>query len=490
MTAEKILFAMTDIEDTYLRDAQNAMGYGPAVTRRISGWKRALLVAAALLLLAAASFTTVLAADPEFREKVFGFFQISRTPLPEDAAPMANEAYDGMFVQDSFRMGETIAGQYVHAPSDSHARHGVYFLCTDPEEMQQGSHYDAYYEKDGEFVRLENHDFRQTYTLYGCTVSVEGTWAEWDGNTFFTWLPAESPIRCYNQYDKNPQRLVEFDLTLQNAQGETYGTVYPALVDLRTGALTDVLAGTQAHTVPHIEKTYITPDHTKMLLVQHMQMENPSAIQLLYADLVQHQLYHVDELSGQHADACILIDDVLTCWQTIGKKVQIWTIDLHTLARTELYPAQTADGQTPDAEIRYLKGFNRTNYGGDLSDGAHFAVLEDSAHNVLVLDLKTGERTRVPGLDWPQDAEEAWAIASPDGEKLLLYAGETDTAPAYMGLLDFSEKRYLELAVTEQEAQKAGPPEWFTNDAVMFHFWGDSSAYGVRYHVYRLHEER
>ena len=487
MTAENILFAMTDIEDTYLLSAQKAMGYGPKTSHRTRGWKRPLLVAAALLLLAAASFTTVMAANPAFREKLFAILQIRQESVPQDTVDRPITTED-MYVEDPFTIGEAITGQYVHAPAYSEARKGVYFVCTDPEPMQQGSHDDIYYEQDGAFIRLENHDFRQEYTLYGCTVTVEGTWAARDENAFFSWLPAEAPIRGYNQYDGGTLMLVEFNLSLKNAQGEVYWTGYPVLLDVRTGELIDVLAGTQAHTLPGLDQSYITPDHTKMLLLQEIQEENHSSFQLFYADLVQHQLYNVDKLSGQHTDACTLIDDVLTCWQKTGETYQIWTIDLHTLARTELYPAQTDDNKLADVKIRFLNGFNRTNYAGNLYDGACFAVLEDSTHNVFALDLKTGERTRIPGLIWPQETRDLFATGSPDGEKLLLFTWKTDDAPPYMGILDFSEKRYTELILTEDETGMAGYPYWFTNDAVIFRSEMDNTANGINYHIFHLND--
>ena len=79
-------------------------------------------------------------------------------------------------------------------------------------------------------------------------------------------------------------------LTLQDANGTEYFTSYPVLLDLHTGEMTDVLAGTQ----PGIDYAAITPDQTKMLLRQTTQ----SGYKLFYADLVQHQLYDLDELSG------------------------------------------------------------------------------------------------------------------------------------------------------------------------------------------------
>ncbi len=157
MNAENILFALTDIEDSYIRDAQNHMGYSTSGHQKNSCLKRTLLVAAVLLLLAVTSFTNAMASSNEFWEKVFRFLQIRQEPVSEDVIEKPITTED-MYAEETFLIGESITGQNVHTPVASHARVGVYFICTDPVEMRQASHYDAYLEQNGEFTRLENHD--------------------------------------------------------------------------------------------------------------------------------------------------------------------------------------------------------------------------------------------------------------------------------------------------------------------------------------------
>ena len=483
MNAENILFALTDIEDSYIRDAQNHMSYGAVGHRKTSCLKRTLLVAAVLLLLVVASFTTAMAASGTFREKVFRFLQIQQEPVVEDSIDKPITTKD-MYAEDTFTIGETITGQYVHTPVASHARVGVYLVCTDPVEMRQASHYDAYLEQNGEFIQLENHDFRKEYTLYGCPFTIDGTWAERDGSAFFTWLPSDASIRTYNQYDSTQFSMVLVHLTLQNAHGMEYYTSYPVLLDLHTGELSDVLAGTQAYTLPGIEHAAITPDQTKMLLQQTTQ----SGYKLFYADLVKHRLYDLDELSGQRTDACTVIDDVLTCWQNRGDSFQIWKIDLNTMERTELVKHGFNSGMTPapDAGIQFLQGFDNWNHSGNMYAGTHFAVLVDDEQAVSVLDLKNGEVTPVPGLVWPQDVER---IASPDGKKLLLTKPKSDSSDTYIGVLDFTQRQYVEFTQTNNQPREEGYPYWFTNDAVIFMNSVSWDSYCSDYHVYRLHPD-
>ncbi len=484
MNAENILFALTDIKDSYIQDAQNHMGYG-VVGHRKTGWlKRTLLVAAVLLLLVAASFTTAMASSKEFREKIFQFLQIRQESVPEDVieTPITTE---DMYAEDTFTIGAAITGQHVHTPVASHARVGVYLVCTDPVEMRQASHYDAYLEQNGEFIQLENHDFRKEYTLYGCSFTIEGTWAERDGSTFFTWLPSDASIQTYNQYDSTQSSMVLVHLTLQEADGTEYYTSYPVLLDLHTGELSDVLAGTQAYTLPGITHAAITPDHTRMLLQQTTQ----SGYKLFCADLVKHQLYDLDVLSGQRTDACTVIDDVLTCWQNLGDSFQIWKIDMNTMERTELVEHGFNSGMTPelDAGIQFLQGFDNWNHSGDLYAGTHFAVLVDDEQAVSIMDLKNGEVTPVPGLIWPQDVER---IASPDGKKLLLTKPKTDSSDAYIGVLDFTQRKYVEFMQANNGPREEGYPYWFTNDAVIFMDSISWDSYCSNYHVYRLYSDR
>ena len=58
-----------------------------------------------------------------------------------------------MYVEpEKSSIGGVIEGSYVHVPTASYARNGVFTICTDEVEMKQGSHYDAYYEENGDRV--------------------------------------------------------------------------------------------------------------------------------------------------------------------------------------------------------------------------------------------------------------------------------------------------------------------------------------------------
>ena len=466
MTGYQILVAMNHIDSRYLDAVQKKLGYLPPAERpvvrsshRRHTLRRALSLAAAVMLMTTVLFMTAFAVSEDFREFVFRFFSVEQTNVVPEYIPETELVETDMFVEpEGFNTGGEIEGRYIHAPVSTHARGGIYLVCTDAVEMRQGSRYDAYYEENGEFFRLDEHTFNREYTLYGNTIHVEFDWVEYGGQVHFTWIDPEVQFRKSNESGGASSALFTFWLSWQDGE-----TAYPVLLNLHTGELTDILAGTGANRMQGIAKAAINAAHTSLLLEQ----ETDGGYFLHYVDLESGQIYSLDELSGQRTDACSLTEDALICWSLQNGYYQAWRFRLPGMERTELFDGVFNAGATPedDAGIVFMEGFDDLNRWGDMYIGSRFALEVDEARNVWVIDLRTGVKTWIEGFQWHQNVQRT---PSPDGTKLLLAGKEKDGMDfTYVGVLDFENRRHVEFSRNNENGGNEYLAYWFTKDSVV-----------------------
>ncbi|MBQ2927780.1 MAG: hypothetical protein IJD98_04300 [Oscillospiraceae bacterium] len=487
MTEYQLLMAMNNISSRYLDGAQRKLGYLPQLpaehppSRSRRPLRRLLSMAAAVLLMTTVLFMTAFAVSEEFREWVVAFFRVERTEIiPEETS--AETSRFGV-AQENVDIGGLIRGTYVHTPQASHARNGIYTICTDEIMMNSGNHYDAYILENGEFIRLEEHSFSQTYTLQGAEVSVAMEWAEHNGQVTVTYIDADAPCRIYGMSGGADGMLVELFLPHS----------YPVILNLRTGELRDVLAGTGAEALQDIGNAALTEDGTKMLLVTWEE-------KIYCADLVEKKLYDLDELSGEHVESCVVFGDTVTCMVLEDASIEekqlgscrAWNMDLKTLERSELFripatPASSHDVWSegisfdqngnliePDEQnwneigIHFMEGFDRSIHWGNLYAGSRFAVEVDEQRNVYVIDLHTGEKGLVQGWTWPDIPYPILECQPcPDGKKLLIYSRTSHTCFDTIGVLDFEKKAYFEFERENRKAVQEKLIYWFDYDSIM-----------------------
>lgn len=491
MNSRDLLYAMTNIENVYILSAQRKLGYdAPAETetavpsRGHRTLRRALALIAAVIVVMSVCFTTALAVSPEFRELVFRFLHIEQAQVIPETPVSTQLSVDDMFVEQKITIGDVVEGKYVHTPVSTNARNGIYLVCTDEVEMRQGSHYDGYYEENGAFVKLEEHSFCQDYTLYGSGIHVEFDWVEHGGSVAMTWVDPDVDFGTYNQAGDSSAILIRLLLTWTEEAGATGWTWYPVLLDLNTGVLTDVLAGTGAERLDHLDQCAISEDHTRMLLGQ----DREEGYFLYYADLAARRLYSVDELSGAHADACSLIGSTLACWNQTEGYFTAWKIDLNTLERTELFDSvynAVSPSQT-DPGIVFLDGFDGMNRWGNMYAGCRFALEVDEARTVSVIDLVSGVKTPIEGYTWRSNTQRT---ASPDGKKLLLAGGEAGQDFAYVGVLDYERMTFVEFSRENTNEVYEYLAYWFDPNTIIICSEATSGSLCNDYYLYSLLDE-
>lgn len=536
MNSYLLLSAIGEIDDAYILSAQERMGLSPArPARRFHRFPRMLAALITALTLIFSTFTVAMAVSEDFREAVFAFLGIRQIiVIPEYGSDPAAAPGRMSVEKAKFGDGSLIEGTCVHAPAGSHGRNGIFYICTDPVMTKSGGHFDACAEADGELIPLETRRFCRDYTVWGNDIHVEFEWAAHNGICAI--LSTPSPDTSWETWSlAGPPEavLMAFQCTIPET-GES--TRYPVLVNWETGELTDILAGTGAEQLPHIQNAALSGDRSRLLLYTGDE-------ELYYADLNAKQLHSVTALSGERPDQCTFAGNALACWvlegdTTVQEKdtsfpetrsfgtYRIWTIGLDTLQRRDLFAALPAtpatshrawtdffsphyfrqpDGEAapryPDAQgnyvltqpepepagLHFLEGFDGASHYGNLYAGTCFALEVDENRAVYVIDLENGGKTRIEGCAWPEVFYPHLAIQpSPDGRKLLIFGRYEDNAD-HVGVLDFDKKCYLEFAYENLNDVSQSDITWFDNDRIIVSASAIREDSGFRdYYIYKL----
>ncbi len=475
MNSKQILSAMNNISSGYILSAQQKLGYDidtlPPKQMQATGHKtirRALTLAATVILVLSVCFTTALAVSPDFREFVFSFFNITEPEIVPENIPDEG-ANNNMEVEEGrINIGGVIEGTYIHFPNMSAVRNGIFMVCTDAVQMNSGSQYDAYYEKDGEFIRLEESTFDQTYHLFGNDIHVTFDWVEHNGTVATTFMDSEAPFVKFSGAGDVTATLMWLQI---DSPGEEFFGYYPVLINVRTGELTDICAGLGVENLRQIRQAAISDDLTQLIIVD---WEG----NVYYADLVGRKLYALDDLLGQECAACALVDGMLVAWSENYGTVTVRAFDPATWEFRETYSGQP----------EFISGFDSTIHSSQMYRGTRFALEVDANQDVYVIDLLSGQRSIIDGFKWQQNNEVfTECVPSADGNKLLIYSRGATTYYESIGVLDCSNRSYVKFSRENIGNVNEHAAYWFDNDSVVIATSGDGNI--RQYYIYRLLEK-
>lgn len=484
MNRNDLYISFNEVDDGILERSELSFEYSIAHKKkaRTKPLRRRIIALAAAILLMLLSLSTAMAVNPEFRELVFQFFHINQVQSIPESTVDSDISADNMFSEPSIRIGDVLQGKQVHTPVSTRAQDGVFLVCTDDVHTKRGSHYDAYYEKQGEFTKLEEHTFEKDYALRGAAFRIKFDWAEHNGKTIITWLDENAYFRIPGNTGDPSALLIQLVFPAVNNKGEYTESYYPVLVNLHTGEVSDALAGTGAERLECICNSAISEDLTKMLLCS----TSAEGYSLYYAELSAKQMYSLDELSGEKVDSCSLIGSTLACWSLADGCYKAWSIDLCTLQRTELFASifNAAATHEADAGIVFMMGFDNWVHEGNMYAGAAFALEVDERQNVFVIDLVTGQRAAIEGCIWTADTQQ---IPGPDGRRLLLVVCPDWQDYEYLGVLDFENLSFTEFS--RENRQNEYLAYWFDADTVVICEELSTEALCSDYYLYQIISE-
>ncbi len=460
MNSQNLLMAINDIDGKFILSAQKKLGIGPAGRLPRRTLPRAAAIAAVILLLVSAGFITALAASSEFRELIFPFLSSGE---PEHVPEVPDGEAGSMEVLDpKITVGGIIEGTYIHFPELSAARNGVFTVCIDTVQMNSGSHYDGYCEENGRFLRLEKHDFCRTYEILGNQVPVEFQWVAYQDSVTIIYQPHDPPFykpACSGGVDSTLM-LLRID-----PPGALEYTLYPVLIDVQTGALTDICAGLGIEKLPEILNAAISKDLRRMLLVDWDGT-------LYYADLAGKTLHVMDDLLGTRCRAAALTEDTLICWTEADGVCDVYALDPDTLEGTQVYAGTPA----------FLRGFDNSFLYSSMYPGTRFAVEVANDRHVTVIDLENGDRYTVEGFSWPEG--DVSCVPSTDGNKLLIYTRNAATYFDSVGVLDFSRRCYTAFSRENLNEVNERAIYWFDDQSIMVETAGRDGS--KAYYLYKL----
>lgn len=330
---------------------------------------------------------------------------------------------------------------------------GVFRLCADPVEMNQGSHYDAYgVTADGSLEPLEESQFNNAYTLDGSRYHLSFDWAVLDGVKVLTYVPAEMEASMLSLSDQGSTSLFLLDRYI----GEDAGvySCYPVLLDLETGELTDFLANCRLGNLNSFCNAAFGSNRNGLLLAQE-------GGAIYYCDLESGTVYSLDELSGQPVKACTLTDDKIICWSQGGEgegvlgDYRFWSIRLTDFTRQEM-PEMETGLDTATLRFAHLAGFDSQLRQGCMFSGSPYALCTDGSGQTYVLDMEQWQLLAVEGYTLP--VSNLSCAGSLDGQRLLL----KDTGSNRAAVLDYRNCRMVRL-----EVQSAESLIWFDSDTVL-----------------------
>lgn len=497
MNADVLLDAIGLLDDRY---------FETEVKTRVIPWRRRMIALVAAVLIVILSIGTVMAVSSDFRLMVFRFFRIEQ-PVVIPSTPVDTQIDPGnMIVEPTVQIEvkpttqegaaeqygkQVVTGMYVHTPVATHARDGVFLVNKDSVSMKQGNHYDAYYEDKGELVKLPQHVFNQTYTVHGCRVHVWFEWAEHNGGAVMTWVDPDAQFRTYNGQPSAEAMLFYFRLTWQMENGEYRSGAYPVLLNLYTGEMTELLAGTEAEWMPYFDSMAISQDRTKLLLRQKERKESS----LYYVDLLSKEVYSLDELSGEHVDACSLAGNKLICWSSTDHEYKancykIWNFDLTTFERTDLFAEMLNAEQTraEDAGIVFLEGFDGRSHWGNNYTGSPFALAVDENQTLCLIDLASGEKVSLPEMRWQPGMS---MNPSSDGSKLLMTSrteGELDIG--CVAVVDYDRRTVLQFYRDNPNQILESMAYWYDANTVVVCSEVYSTSLCTDYYFYKLQDSK
>ena len=466
MTREDLMLALTDMDAQDLRETERIMTEGTVknVRRPLRRTLVAAAVAAALLLTA---FSVAMAASAELRENVRRIFRIdtkervvSPAEPPDADAPMTNDVFtlqkkltlDGMDVRYYSAEGAVVqvfrSNGLVYCPPRGEAESGTFYRLTDGDlpGMLTAQHGSAAWEYQG-----------MRYTVAYDWLKCGDGWAVYQGSTEST---AEEPgeIMIAAQPDRAAVWLVSGRMTPQGT-----GTMYPLLLDVPTGTLSDPLDGL----VPK-DRSFVAWEFSRD--GQFALATDVDGHAWVY-DLVQSAETELNAVvEAAYLECRMLSDGQIACFGYDGNACHAVRYDpadgsLHELLQT-----------TEDEQL--------TLYGPIYSGSGYvdYAQLTDASGAVSLLELHDGARIPLDGI---VSGQSFVVNQSPSAERLLfaIYAPESVTVER-LGVLDLKTNTYVELAREAGAAVEEYDMVWLDDDSFVICTEPVSGRTGV--HVYTI----
>ena len=405
----------------------------PPVKRR-----RAPLLLAAVLTVLLALLATAVSADESFRREVFQFFRIPvAEQVPQDLD--AGKEGDALFLGTTELEGG-VTVQYLRLTGQWDDENGI--LCHWQDEARTEA--DFYAVTDGGLQSLESHRLTTTVSWRGTDYAIDLQWAAFGDALRVQAFGNQNWDVSYLE-----GRADAVLLRLFGGTGEEYGE-HAMLLDLSTGEVTDLFAGTGAEELTNVVQITLSGDLRRAIL------SCDYGEQLYLCDLEKKTTKPVEEVLGGPVDGL---------WFIVGDLVGWYTMD--EAYRYTCFVADLADGTTT------LRFADQPAYQRELDRGVVFLegryvleVLED--RQTVLLDLLTGAETAVADFTYPEG--DSRTRPNSTGNKILFLEMEMDgegLGISELTVLDLERGTAAALGREGYDVRQEVSVSWFDDDRVV-----------------------
>lgn len=469
MTRDQFLTALKDAPDAYLAEAAALLDTEPAPAASRRPLRRVLIAAAVAAALLLAAFTVAMAASEGFRENVRRVFRIrtqERVVSPAEPPDADVPVTDKVFTLQKHLTLDGAEVRYYSVEGNIvqvFRSNGLVYRLTDGGET------------DGVFYRLSADKLPERLeTQYG-TVTLE--YQGMQGTVAYDWLKcgdgwavhqgriestAEEPffgeVMIAAQPDREDVWLVSGRMTPQGTV-----TMYPLLLDVPTGTLSDPLDGL----VPK-DRSFVAWEFSRD--GQFALARDVDGHAWVYDLAASAETDLNTMVEAAYLDCRMLSDGQVACVGYDGNAAHAVRYDPADGSLHELIQTTEDERLTLDGPIYANSGY------------VDYAQLTDASGAVSLLDLHDGARIALDGIVGGQSFV---VCQSPSAEKLLLaiYAPGSCRVER-LGVLDLKTNTYVELAREPGAAVEEYDMVWLDDDSFVIRTEPIDGRTGV--HIYTL----
>lgn len=339
------------------------------------------------------------------------------TPTPEPGTPEA-AGFDVLtpIEGEDYTLSEhEITGAYTLITE------GIVMKCLDEQAMNRGTHYAAYTVENGELVELERHTVSQDYELNGVTYPLGFEWCMDDGQLILPYTGENYPIAEY-RYRATPERV------FVPLYRKDINSLYPVMLNLLTGEVTDVLSGVELENIQNIN---VSPSGNHLLLMCSSDALCED-VTVWHYDIAEKMLTDITDISPHKMGGTFVSDNIIcVCEDGIIRRCNLETGELE-----ELYNANTS-------------GENVRMFDSSMTAGRY--VLFYSPGRLFAVDVIDGAVLDI-GAVQSEPYSVCYSIYE-DKALLMFYDGTTVTG---LSVVDFEAQTLSEYPVPEDFAVSAG----------------------------------
>lgn len=340
------------------------------------------------------------------------------TPTPEPGTPEA-AGFDVLTPDE----GEDYALSE-HEISDAYTliTEGNVMKCLDEQAMNRGTHYAAYTVENGELVELERHTVSRDYELNGVTYPLDFEWCMNDRQLILPYTGENYyPIAEY-RYRAAPERV------FVPLYRKDINSLYPVMLNLLTGEVTDVLSGVELENIQNIN---VSPSGNHLLLMCSSDALCED-VTVWHYDIAEKTLTDITDISPHKMSGTFVSDNIICiCEDGIIRRCNLETGELE-----ELYNANAS-------------GENVRMFGSSMTAGRY--VLFYSPGRLFAVDVIDGDVLDI-GAVQSEPYSVCYSIYE-DKALLMFYDGTTVTG---LSVVDFEAQTLSEYPVPEDFAVSAG----------------------------------